>query len=835
MKRILLILFMFSAILQAQVRLDTLSCRFIGPGAIYTKIKAPSVPWDIDVLRVDLKNPYIKVETIKARDRYIGRETTSSMAKRKTTEGHWVIGAVNGDFYKTGNGQPINVQIEKGEFIRTPAPKLSTIGFDADNKPMMSFVSFSGKAIASNGTSNAINNVNEVRGTNQLLIYNSYMGDSTGTNQYGTEALIHPVKSWIVNDTVICIVDKIEINKGNMPITPGMVVLSGNGTAASFISNNFKVGDTIKVYQGITPGLAKIKEMIGGYPKIVNDGKNYADQGYKDEGGPDHTYTREPRTAAGFSADSTYLYLITLDGRGVSLGATLPELADVMLRVGVAYGINFDGGGSTTMLIRGNIMNTPSDGSERQDANCLSVVSSAPFKPDSLKRFAFTYKYNKFNIYSVDRIKLSVYANDVNDNPSQIDSSSLSFSLSSGLGVVDNSGMFTASKLQKSGYIYTKYKGFTDSSFVSIIPVTKIQMLPKTSLIDATTPLKLSLKGYTQDNTERTLQYEDLQWSVSDTSVVSISKDGQVIGKKEGKAKIVTTFLNGISDSIDVTVQIGRGTTLSDNMESSWTLSGSKIDLTLTKLTQALDSKTEGTSSLKADYTYTYDPSSYSMIYLNKTVPFYGVPDSVLFDVLSQDTSSHKMFLVVKNDANKSFRVDAVKDVTKGSGKFTTYSFYLKNNTPLDAGVFTYPVKLSKIVLQLAYTDSNRVSGKTYSGTIYFDNLRLKYPLGPTSAVEDNENALAQPKDFSLKQNYPNPFNPSTIIEFATTSETKDLTTTLKVYDLLGREVATLLNQRLSSGLHKVVWNAGNMPSGVYFYRLQSGNYVETKKMMLVR
>ncbi|MDP4197675.1 MAG: T9SS type A sorting domain-containing protein, partial [Bacteroidota bacterium] len=147
----------------------------------------------------------------------------------------------------------------------------------------------------------------------------------------------------------------------------------------------------------------------------------------------------------------------------------------------------------------------------------------------------------------------------------------------------------------------------------------------------------------------------------------------------------------------------------------------------------------------------------------------------------------------------------------------------------------TYPIKLLRVVLQLGYNDQKRVSGQTYTGTLYFDNLRLKYPLGPTSAVGDNEESLAQPKEYSLKQNYPNPFNPSTVIEFTTTSETKDVNTTLKVYDLLGREVATLLNQRISAGVHKVVFNAENLTSGVYFYRLQSGNYVETKKMMLVR
>ena len=88
------------------------------------------------------------------------------------------------------------------------------------------------------------------------------------------------------------------------------------------------------------------------------------------------------------------------------------------------------------------------------------------------------------------------------------------------------------------------------------------------------------------------------------------------------------------------------------------------------------------------------------------------------------------------------------------------------------------------------------------------------------------------PERFSLYQNYPNPFNPTTNIKFdiQKTSATK-----LIVYDALGREVATLVNEKLKAGSYQVDWDGSNYTSGVYFYKLTAGDFVEVKKMLLVK
>ena len=105
------------------------------------------------------------------------------------------------------------------------------------------------------------------------------------------------------------------------------------------------------------------------------------------------------------------------------------------------------------------------------------------------------------------------------------------------------------------------------------------------------------------------------------------------------------------------------------------------------------------------------------------------------------------------------------------------------------------------------------------------------HPDSVETSVKDEENSII-PKKFSVAQNYPNPFNPTTNIRF-TLSEGGVVS--LKVYNILGEVVATLLNEKRSAGEHKVLFDASHLTTGMYIYRIQSGNFVATKKMMLVK
>ncbi len=105
----------------------------------------------------------------------------------------------------------------------------------------------------------------------------------------------------------------------------------------------------------------------------------------------------------------------------------------------------------------------------------------------------------------------------------------------------------------------------------------------------------------------------------------------------------------------------------------------------------------------------------------------------------------------------------------------------------------------------------------------------LKINTTPTSVDAGSSNLI---KDYVLYQNYPNPFNPLTNISFNLPQQSF---VSLKVFDLFGREVATLVFQEMSAGNYQRRWNAANMSSGIYFYRLQAGSFTKTKKLILLR
>ncbi len=119
----------------------------------------------------------------------------------------------------------------------------------------------------------------------------------------------------------------------------------------------------------------------------------------------------------------------------------------------------------------------------------------------------------------------------------------------------------------------------------------------------------------------------------------------------------------------------------------------------------------------------------------------------------------------------------------------------------------------------------NRTDGTGYD--IWANVLDWNNPVS-----KSDKELSKTPSAFVLNQNYPNPFNPSTTIEILIP---KSEFVTLIIYNLLGQEVSTLVSEKINSGKYQYTWNAGSLASGVYLYQIQAGNYVETKKMVLVR
>jgi len=184
-------------------------------------------------------------------------------------------------------------------------------------------------------------------------------------------------------------------------------------------------------------------------------------------------------------------------------------------------------------------------------------------------------------------------------------------------------------------------------------------------------------------------------------------------------------------------------------------------------------------------------------------------------------------------------------------GQAKTVQLFIKNDGPAgDLGYSINPtptwIKISQItgIVPLNQTvsinvvlDATTLAIGKYSAAITIGDPHhgpITIPIDLTvttlADVTDEKNTL--PKTSILHQNYPNPFNPSTQIKFELSSASN---VELRVYDLTGKEIATLINGNLSSGVHTIRFDAANLSSGIYVYSLKTNNYLSLKKMILTK
>lgn len=459
----------------------------VGPGIVHHHDFKGAGPWHINILEIDLSNQWIKLETVKANDRLAGREPTSSMATRNDRESHRVVGAINSDFYETG-GIPVGAQVLNGQLLKRPTTR-SVLGFTSLDKPFIEVVTFEGVVTTRRKNPINISGINEIRGKDKLVLYNKYYGSTTRTNVWGTEIIAEYLASCpVINDRFLVVVrakdSVIENGHGNNAIPKNGMVLSGHGTTSTFMNANIFIGDTLSVLTQLSPVQDKIIELIGGTPRLIRNGVATVEW-ESEHCGRSFAYDRHPRTAVGFNQDSTRLYFFTVDGRqpGFSVGMSLFELADYTLEWGVYQGINLDGGGSTTMVVRGNIVNRPSDAAgERSVANAFLVISTAPTGPlSSIKIFP-----KKVNVVAGSKVKFSIQGFDQYYNSVTINPGSLKWNCDQKIGIIDENGLFNAGMSEDSGFVHVTYKDIRDSAQVYITKVASIEPLPN--------PIRLGLR-----------------------------------------------------------------------------------------------------------------------------------------------------------------------------------------------------------------------------------------------------------------------------------------------------------------------------------------------------
>jgi len=346
-----------------------------------TPDRAEGGPLVVNVLRVDPKAKGVRLQAALGQDRVwgsdatFGREAVSTLAARRKA-----IAGVNAGFFPFA-GNPIGLHVEDGVMVTEPANRRTVFLITKKGEPMFEAFTFAGTVQAGGETLN-LDGLNRRPGKgNELLLFTPIFFDTTLRAAGRVEATLTGVKGPLApGKTYVGTVARVT-EGGGTPLAPDTVVLSGGGAGADFLRRATTVGANVSFRLDVStvsgrpfdPG--EIREAVAGGPRLLTGGKvtiTLAEEGM----GAAFSTTRHPRTAVGVTQDSKLL-LVTVDGRqkGLSRGMSLPEMADLLLKFGATDAVNLDGGGSTAMVVRDAVVNSPSEGKERPIADALLVFA----------------------------------------------------------------------------------------------------------------------------------------------------------------------------------------------------------------------------------------------------------------------------------------------------------------------------------------------------------------------------------------------------------------------------------------------------------------------------
>lgn len=341
----------------------------IAEGVVYRErrwVKGDDGPFTMQILEVDPAAPQVFLMPVRANDRAITREATSSMSRRygataainagyfvvTTSAGGWA-GQTSGDYM--WNRELVSAGSGRTALVLCAPTATKRVDIDQFR--------YRGRVVAPDGTAANLLGFNKARAAQDLALFRPIFGDSTQTNASGAEAILDGQNRVIA----------VEDGRGNAAIPRDGSVLSGAGAGATFIRDRVRPGEQLQIeatLEPVTPGTCSRLDVLGGGPRLVSQGQvNVTRENFG------HEATRNPRTIFAVTEKGSWL-LATLDGRQpASAGMRLDELAEELIALGAVEAMNLDGGGSSTIVVNDAIRNVPSDGSERPVSDGLLVFS----------------------------------------------------------------------------------------------------------------------------------------------------------------------------------------------------------------------------------------------------------------------------------------------------------------------------------------------------------------------------------------------------------------------------------------------------------------------------
>lgn len=332
---------------------------------LYTEIVAPGVAkktyiyWDdagkVTAYFVEADHNRYRIAPELARGQVPGRQSVSGISDRTQA-----VAAINANYFAP-DGDIIGIMKIDGLVCGTTYYRRSAVGIMPDGSLVWGRGGYDGQVTLGSATQ-PVGGVDCERGADELVIYNKWYGKSTRTNEYGREYVVRGGR-----------VAAINTNDSPIPTGTGDCVISVHGRAAEAFAD-VQVGDKAVVRQELGHPWDEARDIIGVGPRLVeNDQVNVTVAEEQFPG--DIRYGRAPRSAFAVLDNGNYLFGV-VDGRQAhSVGLTLTDWAKLLRKFGARNAINFDGGGSSELVLGGKILNSPSDGAERPVGSALILQS----------------------------------------------------------------------------------------------------------------------------------------------------------------------------------------------------------------------------------------------------------------------------------------------------------------------------------------------------------------------------------------------------------------------------------------------------------------------------
>jgi|GEM_PF-364010 len=694
----------------------------LSPGAKYTwqEMKLPQGLEKIHSVEFDPKNTMLDLQPGKTNGKVYGMQGVTKMADDADAPGNRVIAAINGDFYDMATGVPLGLFMGDGEILTSPPEKWSWLAFGLknDGTTIYGLSPDLSRTLTIGGKTVPISHINRIRDTNieELMLYTSSFHTSTMTNDLGDEVVLDVLEGEVKSGKSLKLkVAEIHKGKGNTPLKAGQVVLSASGKYRTELAG-LNIGDEVMANFELEDEWKDVKMAMGGVFMLVKDG---VAQTHEDK-------ALYPRVGIGTKADGSII-MVEIDGRapGFSEGVSYDDLGKIMKDMGAVNALCLDGGGSATFVAKlpgdtkRQILNRPSDGSERKTANGLLLVNKAPEGAAS----KLVVQPNLERVLVGSSVAFKAAAVDANGHPASI-SGTPAWSLNAPLGTIDNAGKFTAGNRAGTTEITATAGGLNGIGQVEVVDeLTELKFPDAVKTFTSGEKFTLSVSALRNGQLIQA-QNNKFVWDV-EGQIGSIDENGifTATNETEQSGKIIVKY-NNVETAMDV--KVGLPPVVLEDFENGtgkYLASGARYKSV--KLSEETDEDFVrlGNKAAKLEYDFT-ETIGTSGAYiaakdLESNIQIPGYPEKIGLWVYG-DGKKHWLRGQIRDGNGAAVGIDYV-DQTIGVD-FTGWR-YLEAAVPKGRPL---PLRMDQPVRYMETKNDNKTAG-----VLYIDQIRAVY--GPTN------------------------------------------------------------------------------------------------------